>query len=175
LKLLRREAKEQGFSYLHALRLLAKAPNETVGFGAYQDDNAPERLFKEYIEKYRTKYYEKLADSLLFDSLLSKVSDADALKEKVEKYTKGLGMGRKIGAERNKARAEAVKELAKQINQDLLKHLETARWGLEKRATYIAQQLEGRTITVGNKPMNATMKKDKPYKADTITNWIKGS
>ena len=86
-----------------------------------------------------------------------------------------LAPGRIKGSESNKARAAAIKSLALQFNDEVLKNPDTARWGIEKRANHIELTFRNRTIAVNGKPYPATMVNGKKYAVATIAGWITGT
>jgi len=86
-----------------------------------------------------------------------------------------LKIGRQKGAEKNKARSTAIKALAKQVNDALLRSPISARWGLDKRAEAIAKKFEDGTIEIDGKTTPARMVNGKSYSSETIKGWIIGT
>ena len=76
-----------------------------------------------------------------------------------------LKEGRAKGSIAQKIHAQKTKEFIQKINSDLLKHPETARWTLDKRANYIEKKL----IENNKKQING-----KSYKVSTIKLFITG-
>lgn len=76
-----------------------------------------------------------------------------------------LAKGRQMGAEAQKQYAAETQKIIFEINSDLLKNPNTARWDLDRRAGYIAEKLseQGRRQLNGN-----------PYMASTIKSKITG-
>jgi len=82
--------------------------------------------------------------------------------ESAKKLKRNLTVGRALGAEANKNKTEKSHELILQINADLLKNPDTARWQLDKRAEYIEKQ-------------DVKMVNGKKYSVRTIKNIITGT
>lgn len=76
-----------------------------------------------------------------------------------------LEKGRLKGVQSQKEKAEERKQLIDKINSDLLKHPDTARWSLDRRAEYIEKKLS----EMRNHQIN-----DKPYQFSTIKKMITG-
>ncbi len=76
----------------------------------------------------------------------------------------GRKKGRKAGSEANQKKAQKNKDIAMQLNKDLLSHADTARWTIEQRAKHILQYFE----------MNKKQT-DRSYTLGTIENWITGT
>ncbi len=130
-----------------------------------------------YIERYRTIFYEQIAnvaiqdDASRVDVLAYNMAD-DIVKQAaklIEQRQQALGAGRKKGTEGNIAKAAGIKAMARKINDDLLRQPDKARWGLDMRAKYIKSILSTATISID----------DKTYPAKrafgTIKNWITGT
>ena len=92
-----------------------------------------------------------------------------------QEENENLKIGRQKGAEKNKARATAIKALAKQVNDALLRSPISARWGLDKRADAIARKFENGTIEINGKTTPARMVNGKSYSCETIKGWIIGT
>jgi len=92
-----------------------------------------------------------------------------------EKENENLKMGREKGAAKNKARSIAIKALAKQVNDALLRSPISARWSLDKRAEAITKKLENGTIEIDGTPTPAKMESGKNYSSETIKGWIIGT
>ena len=75
---------------------------------------------------------------------------------------KNLSEGREQGAKENKEKAEKNKKHMLEINADLLKHPDTARWTTSERADYIVKR-------------NIKMVNGKPYEKRTIEDIITGT
>jgi len=91
------------------------------------------------------------------------------------KKNENLTIGRIKGAQINKARSTAIKALAIQVNDALLRSPISARWGLDKRADAIAKKFENGTIEIDGKPTLARMMNGKSYSNETIKGWIIGT
>lgn len=76
-----------------------------------------------------------------------------------------LKKGRAKGSKSQKDYAAETKQLIEAINSDLLKHSDTARWKLDKRASYIEKKL---------KENNRKQINGQPYKVSTIKLLITG-
>ena len=92
-----------------------------------------------------------------------------------QKENENLKIGRQKGAEKNKARSTAIKALAKQVNDALLRSPISARWGLDKRAEAIAKKFENGTIEIDGRTTPARMVNGKSYSCETIKGWIIGT
>lgn len=90
--------------------------------------------------------------------LIMKAIDAGVLQKKSEIETKALGPGRKKGQQTNMNHANKMHADILKINADLLKHPNTARYTLEKRAEYIVKQPG--ILQVNGKPYLARTVKD---------------
>ena len=162
--------------------------------------NNPDQI-KQYIESY-PNYLENLKSGQVYINIPSKIlNDIDRLwiinyaiklgKEKGLKILLGdkaaksvsygqeenenLKIGRQKGAEKNKARSTAIKALAKQVNDALLRSPISARWGLDKRAEAISKKLENGMIEIDGKLTPARMVNGKSYSCETIKGWIIGT
>ena len=92
-----------------------------------------------------------------------------------QEENENLKIGRQKGAKKNKARSTAIKALAKQVNDALLRSPISARWGLDKRAEAISKKFENGTIEIDGKPTSARMVNGKSYSNETIKGWIIGT
>jgi hypothetical protein len=179
LDVLRKRAKEKRISFIN---ILLAATNlhvrSLIGLGTrgLSEQQWRRRAEKELIERYRIQYYAAWANIALnknrseTKTLATKDTDKIvrvALKIK-EEQEKNLKIGRKKGAAASKRYSIESKELARLINNDLLKHLNTARWGLDKRADHIKIKFEEKKRM---KSKNST----EEYSITTIKDWITGT
>lgn len=127
---------------------------------------------KYLLDQYRIRYYAAWANSALNKSRLETKALAaekadeivqNALKSR-DQRNKSLEAGRKKGAAENKRRSLEAKELARRLNNDLLKNPGTARWNLDKRAEHIIKNFKGTT--------SKNKKTKKEYAIITIKGWI---
>lgn len=128
--------------------------------------DAEQLLKKELREKYksRSSQVSRLGEKLREEDVTARALTSLAL-EWVDADDSNRAQGRPLGAKAQKEYAEESNRMILKINNDLLCHPDTARWGLEKRADYIKDQL----IKQSRKQANG-----KPYKASTIKTKITG-
>ncbi len=138
-------------------------------------DNYVERL----IEIYRLEFYEgwigaKLQnDAVIFTPGMGWFAAPEESMKKWEKglrttrlQNKNLAAGREIGAKVQKDKAAEAERVILQINDELLKHPDTSRWGLKERASHIEKTLKAQNIKQPN---------GKPYAFSTIKLKITGT
>ena len=169
---------EQRYNPDQIKRYIANYPN-------YQDnlkpemvnERIPEKIFDDidriWIINYAIKIGEQKGLEVLLDGKTAR-SFLHGQKEK-ENENENLKIGREKGAAKNKARSIAIKALAEQVNDALLRSPISARWSLDKRAEAIAKKLENRTIKIEGKPTPAKMESGKNYSCETIKGWIIGT
>lgn len=188
LDALREATKEENFSFLDALISLTRAYDPPGLHLCVRSPEQIKRLEERLIDIYRVRYYEVIAnkslkgihaltDAVVIDEReIRKAREArrHAMRMK-EKQDENLKLGRQKGATKNKKRADAIKVWVSQMNGDLLMHPNTARWGVEKRAEYIAEKLATGTIEIDGDICSATMGNGKKYSSSTIITWITGT
>lgn len=96
--------------------------------------------------------------------LAALLSHWDAIRAKEQRLL-ALAEGRSVGSKSQKQYAAETDRIVLGINADLLKNPNCARWGLDRRASYIEQKL----LEQKRKQPNG-----KPYKASTIKTKITG-
>jgi hypothetical protein len=121
-----------------------------------------------WIIKYAIKAGEQKGLALLLGEKTAK-SVINGLKE-----SENLKIGGEKGAAKNKAKLMAIKALAIQVNDALLRSPISARWELDKRAESIAKKFENGTIEIDGKPTPVKMENGKSYLSETIKGWIIG-
>lgn len=121
------------------------------------------------------KYAIKIGEQKGLEILLAGKTARSFLHGQKEKENENLKLGREKGAAKNKARSIAIKALAKQVNDALLRSPISSRWSLDKRAEAIAKKLEKGTIKIEGKPTPAKMESGKNYSSETIKGWIIGT
>jgi hypothetical protein len=122
-----------------------------------------------WIIKYAIKAGEQKGLALLLGEKTAK-SVIHGLKE-----SESLRIGGEKGAAKNKAKLVAIKALAIQVNDALLRSPISARWGLDKRAESIAKKFEHGTIELDGKSTPVKMENGKSYSSETIKSWIIGA
>lgn len=193
LDLLRKLADEKGMSFVDILCLFNKSyrPGLATCVSKSSGPEQIKRAEQTLIDSYRMEYFEKIADTALKwrDDVLDAVNlDTEQIKKIKEKQKKtrralkatemqdqNLMLGRNQGATKNKKRASAVRCLALQLNNDLLKHTDSARWSLDERATYIAKKLALTTVEIDGHAYPASMVNGKKYSSSTVKTWIIGT
>lgn len=133
----------------------------------------------EFIEIYRLEFYESCIDAKLQNDAVIFVSGMgwltapeellkkwNAAVKKTKLQDKNLGAGRQKGAQSQKDKAAEAERVILQINDELHKHPDTARWSLKERASYIEKKLKAQNI----KQPNGT-----PYAFSTIKLKITGT
>jgi hypothetical protein len=194
LQELRGIANENGITFIDILIRLSHA-YKSPGLHLLLRKNATaeeiERLEQWLIDEYRVKSFENVINAHLkvIDALNIKLKKNTENYEKAQEdlkkaepaiktsniQQKNLKRGRQLGTEINKKRADAIKELAHQMNKDQLSHADTARRTLNDRAEHIHQRLASRTIEIEGKSYKATMANGEEYAFSTIKGWITGT
>ncbi len=146
---LRKLADEQKIHFVRMIaRLIVNHPGKKP-YGILTPGMENEKTEEMLIALYRTIFYEQFAniaiehgDSRINVLAQNKANDiAKQARELIEQQNLNLGTGRKKGTESSKAKGAKIKALALGINDDVLKHPDTARWGLDKRAEHIESKL----------------------------------
>ena len=134
------------------------------------DVNIPDRILDDidrlWIIKYAIKVGEQKGLALLLGERTAK-NVIHGLKE-----SENLKLGGEKGVAKNKAKLIAIKALAIQVNDALIRSPISARWELDKRAESIAKKFENGTIEIDGKPTPVKMENGKSYSSETIKGWI---
>jgi hypothetical protein len=136
------------------------------------DVKIPDRILDDidrlWIIKYAIKAGEQKGLALLLGEKTAK-NVIHGLKE-----SENLKLGGEKGVAKNKAKLIAIKALAIQVNDALIRSPISARWELDKRAESIAKKFENGTIEIDGKPTPVKMENGKSYSSETIKGWIIG-
>ena len=135
------------------------------------DVKIPGKILDDIYRLWIIKHAIKVGEQKGLEILLSHETSKNVIQRKNE----NLKIGRIKGAQINKARSTAIKALAIQVNDALLRSPISARWGLDKRADAIAKKFENGTIEIDGKPTPARMMNGKNYSCETIKGWIIGT